>query len=78
MPPNPSLHIDNEALRAFPVTQRWAVQDDFDQAVAHWSIARREREIGDRHWFLSLRRAIRFWQHYKAAIRAARNMKVAA
>lgn len=74
--PCPCLAVD--ALQALPWSDRMNAYADFDEAIANWQLARASRRAGDWCWRLDMRRARRFWSHYKAAVRAAQNMRIAA
>lgn len=70
------MTIPAEAVASLPWPERMQAYDDFDQAftarrIAHW--CRRNKTLGWGHQFhLEMRRAMRRWKHFKAAVRKAR------
>lgn len=69
--------MDVEALSHLPFHARMSVVTDYDMAISNWAIGRRCRQLHMWGWQLDYRRAMRAWDRYKRAVRAAR-MQVAA
>lgn len=74
--PCPCLAVDT--LASLPWARRIQAYADFDNAILHWNLARLERRNGGWQWRLDIRRARRFWGHYRAAVRAAQSTRIAA
>lgn len=74
--PCPCLATDT--LRVLPWAMRMQAYSDFDTAISAWALARQDRRLGGWRWRLDIRRARRAWSHYKRAVRAAQNMRIAA
>lgn len=72
----PCLAVDT--LAALPFGERMQAYSDYDQALANWHLARQDRRAGGWQWRLDMRRALRFWRHYKRAVRAAQDVRIAA
>lgn len=72
----PCLAVD--ALAALPWGDRMQAYSDYDNALMHWNLARLHMRARNWQWRLDMRRALRFWKHYKRAVRAAQDVRIAA
>ena len=73
--PCPCLAVDT--LAALPWETRMRAYSDYDAALSNWHMARFNRRW-NLQWRLDMRRALRHWNHYRAAVRAAQAGRIAA
>lgn len=65
--PLPCLALDT--LQRLPFDDRMRAYNDYDAASRAWHLGRYGRRHRLYGWQFDMHRAMRFWRHYKAAVR---------